>query len=85
MKDIVERLRDMSGPICPNVCTDAAEAIERLTAERDEARREVCALFESSIAYSMKTGIMPVAIAEYESLLNYARVRGWDCFKEDGK
>jgi hypothetical protein len=54
-RDIVERLREIAGPIVPNVCTDAAEAIERLrellensyeftktlTAERDEARREL--------------------------------------------
>lgn len=29
-RDIVERLREIAGPIVPNVCTDAAEAIERL-------------------------------------------------------
>ena len=98
-RDIVERLREGTGPIKPNLIDDAADTIERLrarvgqleadasalAAERDEARREVCSLFESSIAYSMKTGIMGFAIAEYESLLNYARARGWDCFKEDGK
>ena len=36
-RDIVERLREMSGPIQPNLVTEAADAIERLQAERDEA------------------------------------------------
>jgi hypothetical protein len=105
-RDIIERLREMSGPIVPNLVTEAADEIERLRrggcardqkttqycaeavrlqAERDEARREVCCLFESSIAYSVKTGMIGFANPEYESLLKHARTRGWDCFKEDAK
>jgi len=30
MTDIVDRLRAMAGPIVPNVCTEAADEIERL-------------------------------------------------------
>ena len=44
-------------------------AIANLTAERDEARREVC-------AHEADTT---------EDQLAYAKLRGWDCFKEDGK
>jgi hypothetical protein len=39
-------------------------AIERLTAERDEARREVCALEADTT----------------EDQREYAKHRGWDCF-----
>jgi CHAD domain-containing protein len=84
-RDIIEVLREDAGLIRPNLLTDAADAIERLTAERDEARREVCCLFESSIAYSVKTGMIGFANPEHESILKCARARGWDCFKEDGK
>jgi hypothetical protein len=80
-RDIVERLREIAGPIVPNVCTDAAEAIERLrellqnsyeftktlTAERDDARRMYCKCHAQAEA------------------IGYAEGRGWDCFKEDGK
>ena len=45
-------------------------AIARLTAERDEARREIAhRVFVSG-------GLRPAQLAES---------RGWDCFKEDGK
>lgn len=54
--DIVERLREFASRICTvRADTDlnnkavlarsAAEAIERLTAERDEARRLVCSAY----------------------------------------
>jgi len=42
------------------------DEIERLTAERDEARREVCVLMQ-------RTGFLRG---------DYAAERGWDCFKE---
>lgn len=64
---------------------DIMAAVDRVIAERDEARREVCCLFESSIAYSVKTGMIGFANPEYESILKQARARGWDCFKEDAK
>lgn len=37
MNDIVDRLRAMAGPIVPNVCTDAADEIERLRNDRTKA------------------------------------------------
>ena len=36
-RDIVDRLRAMAGPIVPNVCTDAADEIERLRNDRTKA------------------------------------------------
>ena len=48
---------------------------DALRAERDEARREVCSLRRASA--SCDEGIA-VAMREY------ARIMGWDCFKEDG-
>ena len=49
-----------------NLTTESADEIERLRAERDEARREVCAL---------DADIM-------EDQMEYARHRGWDCYRE---
>lgn len=53
----------------PKILREAAYEIERLRAERDEARREVCNMMH-------KTGFLNG---------DYADSRGWDCFKEDGK
>jgi hypothetical protein len=48
----------------------AADTIERLRAERDEARREVCNLIDAHSQLWCK---------------DIATHRGWDCYKEDGK
>jgi outer membrane murein-binding lipoprotein Lpp len=48
---------------------DASALAERLTAERDEARRMVC---------SHEADLM-------EDMIEHAKHRGWDCFKEDAK
>jgi hypothetical protein len=82
--DIVTRLRDVfhNDRSVELMNREAADEIERLraelqnayertktlTAERDKARREVCRL-----VYQWG---LPTA--------DYARSRGWDCFKEDG-
>jgi len=52
---------------------DAADEIERLRAERDEARREVCEL-RTDIGFSRP-------LKPY--LIEFAASRGWDCFKEN--
>jgi hypothetical protein len=68
--EIVNRLRKNSECLAPSIMLDAADAIERITAERDDARREVCdwcGLFTN------------------ESPQFVARKNNWDCFKEDGK
>ena len=77
--DIVTRLRavlhnDRSVELMNR---EAADEIERLRAERDEARREVCKRVESASCLSDGE---PTTTAS-----DYARWCGWDCFKEDGK
>ena len=67
--DIVERLRDCTCVPHGEICREAADEIERLRAERDEARRELC------------RNLMGAYGDEYK----YAKHRGWDCFKKDGK
>jgi hypothetical protein len=48
---------------------DAADEIERLRKERDEARREICVMLEDATNNHRE---------------NHAKRWGWDCFKEDG-
>jgi hypothetical protein len=52
-----------------NCADEIAEVIERLIKERDEARRMICRLHFSST----------------EMQHDFAKAKGWDCFKEDGK
>jgi hypothetical protein len=49
------------------IADEAADTIDRLRAERDEARREVC------VWQGLDTGSTP---------RDTATVRGWDCFKQ---
>jgi hypothetical protein len=68
--EIVNRLRKNSECLAPSIMLDAADAIERLRAERDEARREVCRM----------------ATVHHGDPQAIACERGWSCFKqEDGK
>jgi len=68
-EDIVTRLRDADGGYgFLGIVRQAADEIERLRVERDEARREVCEWI--SLQTKRKTrGI--------------AQNRGWDCFKKE--
>jgi uncharacterized coiled-coil DUF342 family protein len=69
--DEIERLRDelaRNADECAYTLTELRERVKTLTAERDEARREVCARF--ALIYSM-------TVQEVEKL------RGWNCFKEE--
>jgi len=71
--DIVTRLRavlhnDRSVELMNR---EAADEIERLRAERDEVRREIC----ENVA----------AISASVNAKQWAQERGWDCYKEDGK
>jgi hypothetical protein len=52
-----------------DLCAEAAEEIERLRVQRDEARRECCR--------HMAHGVM--------SAEDYAKYLNWDCFKENEK
>ena len=72
--DIVLRLRALANTLARGewlaltaTCKTAADEIERLRAERDEARREVCEL--KAFNY--------VVITAHR----YADLRKWDCFK----
>jgi hypothetical protein len=51
-------------------CEEAAREIERLRSERDEARRNVC--------YAESNG----RIGRRGTSQGYAKLMGWDCFKE---
>ena len=65
--DIVARLRQTHRIQCECVVCEAADEIERLRNERDEARREVCKSEQYCVDRSREE----------------ATRRGWDCFKED--
>ena len=68
--EIVNRLRKNSECLAPSIMLEAADAIERLRAERDEARREVCEWVEMDEATSARVE---------------AELRGWDCFSQEDK
>jgi hypothetical protein len=68
---IAKMMEDGNWYSSAKVVLAAADEIERLRAERDEARREIC---ESVAAHA------PSVNAK-----QWAQERGWDCFKEDGK
>ena len=65
--DIVYRLRHDCMIL---IADEAADEIERLRDERDEARREVCIL-------------RPFAYHNDGIAKDYAAYRKWDCFKEN--
>ena len=71
--EIVSRLRECSCVPHGELCREASDEIERLRAERDEARREICLLHSSSTNATEKIS------AEMEE---YARSRGWDSLEE---
>ena len=60
---------DLPPDVLRDIC-EAYETIQRLTKERDEARREVCSL-------------RPFAYHNDGIAKDYAAYRKWDCFKEN--
>lgn len=66
--DIVARLRGAAISSCDCVKCEAADEIERLRAERDEARRECCMTWEAVMGREAR---------------DVAADKGWDCFKEN--
>ena len=78
--DIVARLRDCTCVPHGEICREAADEIERLRAERDEARRSCCeyaAIVDGAdTTEGMESGRF------YEIAMKYMKDRGWDCFKE---
>lgn len=66
-QDHESHVRDMTRIAWLNGAFGAADEIERLRAERDEARREVCRLENPHHGFAEEI----------------ANERGWDCFKEN--
>ena len=88
--DIVKRLRNIVeeperwDSTDVEYVDDAADAIERLVAERDEARRSCCEF--AAMVDSADTVLMYVDSNRFHEIaMKYMKSRGWDCFKEDGK
>jgi hypothetical protein len=76
--DILTRLRESDGGyFMRKMFTEAADEIERLRAERDEARREVCGLLVA--CHTDPDDDKPDPNLKHI----HAGIRGWDCFKED--
>ena len=83
-QDIVQRLRRRAlGDYSVMLCEEAADEIERLTAERDEARRHCCEyaaiVAKADTVKAMETGRF------HEVKIKHMRDMGWDCFKEARK
>ena len=80
--DIVARLRggvdESIG--CDCVKCEAAAYIERLRAERDEARRRVC---ENAIQHGRVYRRVGRDTVRCETPQQVAEVMGWDCYKEN--
>jgi pyruvate/2-oxoglutarate/acetoin dehydrogenase E1 component len=73
--NIVARLRDCTCVPHGEICREAADEMERLRAERDGARAEVCLLRAAS---TVETDTVT------QSMADYAESRGWnDLFRED--
>ena len=96
--DIVSRLRRTDENRGVAICSEAADTIEQLRKERDEARKMCCELEARIIVLeedrrdtSNKFGTNPCSeiILADSPLARYpkeiAKRKGWDCFKEDCK
>jgi hypothetical protein len=69
--DIVSRLRRTDENRGVAICSEAADTIEQLRKERDEARRKICEIESQCICDPPR------------SPQKYASLFGWDCFKEN--
>jgi hypothetical protein len=78
-----ERCNADLGPLTAKLLEQQRE-IDRLTAERDEARRSCCEF--AAMVDSADTVVMYVDSNRFHEIaMRYMKSRGWDCFKEDGK
>ena len=66
--EIVNRLRKNSECLAPSIMLEAADTIERLTAERDEARRMYCGRVSRDVPLDA---------------FDIAKNHGWDCFPQE--
>ena len=69
---LIEQLRKEAFALAAWSCRE----IDRITAERDEARREVCAYVSGHYNKDVVT-------LDRAATLEEAKLRGWDCFKEE--
>ena len=75
--DIVTRLRDIEGGYgFRAICREAADEIERLRKQRDEARRAVCCSALPSDFTEWKPKIVDA------TLRLISAQRGWDCYED---
>jgi hypothetical protein len=68
MKDIVTQLRANSECLAPSIMLEAADTIERLREERDEARRMYCGRVSRDVPLDA---------------FGIAKNHGWDCFPQE--
>lgn len=79
--DIVARLRELDGGFfMRKMFAEAADEIERLRAERDEARVNACRLEADARGRDARMSGMS---CHYFNPKQIAKERGWDCFKEN--
>jgi hypothetical protein len=79
--DIVVRLRESDGGyFMQQMFSEAADEIELLRVERDEARRSVCELSIQLGGVFRRVGGKTVEVTTPEGC---AEIMRWDCFKEN--
>ena len=81
--DIVARLRVCTCVPHGEICREAADEIERLRKERDEARREACeykARYEEERCYPLDP---PDEGNIQREMRRISTERGWDCFTKE--
>ena len=66
--EIVNRLRKNSECLAPSIMLEAADEIERLRKERDEARRMYCGRVSRDVPLDA---------------FDIAKNHGWDCFPQE--
>jgi hypothetical protein len=71
MKNIVTQLRANSECLAPSIMLEAADEIDRLREERDQARREILLWVKERCSWVEMT--------------QEIKKRGWEYLKEDGK
>jgi hypothetical protein len=80
--EIVNRLRKNSECLAPSIMLEAADTIERLRAERDDARQEACCLLSSTCDLEAAIPVGTIVHSTGPSPEHFARIRGWDCFQD---